>query len=602
MPIRTGDDNPLRGENQTPAIRDGRFLGGQISAKARHAEAEQRRAQFVRLLTEGYSPEDACDEIGVVKRTYENWRGKFPMFASACDAARGVTRRFAPADEHIRDDFLAWRKHYLGSDTTWFQAKIAEALQDDSIGGGTITLVLFPPEHGKTTLIEDFITWRLAVDKSYRVTYGSESQAHSRKALRRVRNRLEVDGPFPALVAEFGPFAPPRRTVDHRGAQPWGQDFFDVAGRTKSDERDYSMVALGFGSQIAGSRTDLLVGDDLISMRNVNQSDKLLQTFRQDWLSRPGTKGRTVIIGTRVADGDLYDLIEQEDLADHIVRIKAHDPNRIHLFDTPWLWPERYSEDEYTKMRKNVGESAWARNYQQSPRLAGDSTFTDTMLEKASSPLRSVLSPPPLGAQGMVIGLDPGFGKNAILVVAGNAERMWVLGGRVDSGLTNNQQIFSTVETAANEHSQRKLPWLHLAIEDKAFQKGLLDDAALHELQKQHGFTVGGHQTGINKYDENIGVPAMARDFLRGVIDLPGADDPETIRFRTMLDDELVRWRPFKKGTELKQDMVMALWFAWLWWSKFRSGLSTRTNNPGIQAPGLPWKPTVLPGGMTRVR
>lgn len=578
----------------------GRNKGGRLSANIRAEAAAQRRATFVRNLEAGMSINDACDEAGVTVGTYRNWRAEHKDFAAACDAVRG-SRWQGHMDVTEQLDFIPWRKKYLKTDTTWFQAQMAEAIQDDSAGGGSITLVLFPPEHGKTTVIEDFCTWRLATDKSYRITYGSESQAHARKALRRVRNRLEVDGPFPQMVGDFGPFAPPQRTVDHRGAQPWGQDFFDVAGRSKSDERDYSMVALGFGSQIAGSRTDLLIGDDLISMRNVNQSAKLLQTFRQDWLSRPGVHGRTVIIGTRVEDGDLYDLMEEADLPDWIVRFKAHDPRRIVQFGTPWLWPERYDEAGYAKLRKNVGEAAWHRNYQQKPRAAGDSTFTEEMLDKAANPLRSVLTKAPDDATGLIIGLDPGFGINATLAIAGNADRLWVLGGRKDEGLTNNAQIFGVCEQLANEHRHRNLPWLHLTIEDKAFQKGLLDDAAMHELQENYGITVSGHQTGINKYDENIGIPAMARDFLRGIVEIPGADDEDTQRFLVDFRDQLLRWRPNVKGTALEMDFVMAFWFAWLWWTKFRAGLSTRTNPHPPETGALPWRPTVLPGGMTRM-
>jgi hypothetical protein len=392
-----------------------------MTANKRAAEAAASRVHLVELVSNGSTVKDALDVIGVTMRTYEDWRAQHPDFKSRMDVIRGARQEFDP-DKHR--DFVAWRKKYLNSDTTWFQQALADALQDDS-EPGSITLVLFPPEHGKTTLLEDFITYKFCLHKDFRVTYGSEAQAHSRKALRRVRDRLEVDSPYPAMVGAFGPFAPIGRSSEHRGAQPWGQDFFNIHGKSDVDERDYNMVALGFGSQIAGSRTDLLVCDDMISMKNVGQSESLLETFRQDWLSRPGTKGRTVVIGTRVADGDMYDMMEREGIVDRVVRFKAHDPLRVREHGTPWLWPQRYNDGEYAKMRKNVGESAWARNYQQQPRIAGDSTFKEAMLDKAKSPLRSVLHDAPPMAIGMILGLDPGFGHNATIALAGNAERLW---------------------------------------------------------------------------------------------------------------------------------------------------------------------------------
>lgn len=585
-----------------------RSMGGKITGVTRAREAEARRREFLRIVeTEGVSIKDACARIGVTDRTYRNWRKDHPLFRAAIDAARGSYDRkrevIAAAGEL---DFVPWRERWLGNKSTWFQAKMAEALLDDSKGGGSITLVLFPPEHGKTTLIEDFCTWRLATNKDYRITYGSESQNHSRKALRRVRNRLEIDGPYPDMVATFGPFAPPPKSWDHKGNQPWGQDFFDIHGREKSDERDYSMVALGFNSQIAGTRSDLLVGDDLCSMRNVAQSEKLIDTFRQDWLSRPGTKGRTVVIGTRVADGDIYDLMEDADIVDFVVRFKAHDPSRIVYFGTPWLWPERYDESEYARMRRNVGESAWARNYQQAPRLAGDSTFTEAMIEKCSMPLRGVNSEPPLDVLGIVLGIDPGFGKNATVALGVGRKMAHVLDARIHEGLTNNEQIFAVAEQLYLDVSMtadKRLPLLHVAIEDKAFQKGLLDDDALHRFQKAYGFSFHGHQTGANKYDPMIGVPGIAPYMNREEITLPGADDEATERFKAKFHDQLLRWRPHKKGTALEQDLVMAYWFAFLWWTKFRDAMTTHGSGATtLQTQALPWRPAALPGGLTRMR
>lgn len=574
--------------------------GGLAGGKTISERSAARRNEFVRLIEEGFTIVEACSRVGVTRNAYSQWRKRYPEFLAQINHARENLKAnyedWQKATEGADWSFIAWRKKFLETDTTWFQAAIVDALENAP--AGEITLVLFPPEHGKTTVIEDWITYKFCMDKSVRITYGSETQTHSRKALLRIRNRLEPDSMYPTMISKFGPFAPPPRNDSHKGGQPWGQDYFDIRGKSDSDERDFSFTALGFGSQIAGTRCDLLVGDDLISMRNVGQSPKLLETFRQDWLSRPGTKGATVLIGTRVADGDLYDMLINEGVVDHLVKFKAHDPLRIQTHGTPWLWPERYSEDEYTRMRRNVGESAWQRNYQQTPRLAGDSTFSPDMIDRASDPLRSVTHPAPEPAVGLVMGLDPGYGTNAIVSVACNDTDLWVLGGRVDLGLTNSAQIFARCEAQAVEHIGRKLPWLHLTVEDKAFQKGLLDDAALHDLKARYGITARGHTTGRDKYDPVIGIPAMARDFNRGVIHLPGADDEDTKRFMGTFTEELMSWRPNMKGTLLKQDTVMAFWFAWLWWQVHRETIAVRAHGTTPTTGGLPWKPLGI-GGLT---
>jgi hypothetical protein len=52
---------------------------------------------------------------------------------------------------------------------------------------------------------------------------------------------------------------------------------------------------------------------------------------------------------------------------------------------------------------------------------------------------------------------------------------------------------------------------------------------------------------------------------------MPGADDADTQRARAAMDAELRAWRPNKKGSKLRQDLVMARWFAWMRWRAVRT-------------------------------
>lgn len=141
------------------------------------------------------------------------------------------------------------------------------------------------------------------MDPEFRITVGSEGQDMSRKILHRVRSRMEAHGPYPAYVAQYGPFTP-QNDSGRRTLQPWGADYFNIFKKAEHDERDYSMVGLGWRSKIAGTRTDHLHVDDIQSRVSLNLSEQMLDVFRQDWLSRPGENGRTTINGTRVGEGD----------------------------------------------------------------------------------------------------------------------------------------------------------------------------------------------------------------------------------------------------------------------------------------------------------
>jgi hypothetical protein len=558
-------------------------------------ESEDRRAHMIQLLATGMSVTAACDEVGVRPETHRHWRLKYPQYATRVDATRiEAAGGDLSAMRHGQKtmDFGTFRKQILGMSSPWFHLEAVKWLE--SSPPGSVTMMLWPPEHGKTTLLEDFCTWKLAMDPSYRIGIGSGRQAHSSKVLRRVQNRMEDNGPFPELIRRYGPFAPQTGLGNRKAIQAWGSNFFRVYLAQGGDERDFSMTALGITADVVGSRMDLLVLDDTQSIRTLDQTDKYVNVIRQDWLSRPGSKGRTVIIGTRVGEKDVYSELEKAGIIDKLILFRAHDS------DGQWLWPERYSPEEYAIMRRNVGESGWERNYMQRATIKGERTFTEEMTEAAANPMRSVLHDPPDNASGVVIGLDPGFGINVTLAAAVTTKRLIILGGRQDDGLTSNQAIFGVVEEVARSHTNRDVPWLHLVMEDKAFQKGLFGDEGLARLRERHGFTVGGHQTGINKYDPNLGIAAMARSFSRNEIEIPGGDDPATTRFREALVTELHAWRPNMRGTRLKQDYVMALWFMWMWWQRHRDAL-VGVGAADFTFGGLPYGPTntglVLPTG-----
>lgn len=448
--------------------------------------------------------------------------------------------------------FGGFRKVFFGMDTHWFQRQIVDILEASD--PGTVTLVLLPPEHGKTSLLEDWLGYKLAVEPEFRCVYASEKQAHARKVIKRIKNRMHPDGPCSAYVERFGPFVP--QTGEDAHPQPWSQDYFDVWRRSASDERDYNMVGLGFGSAVAGTRCDLLVLDDVQSLKSLNWTDKLVDEFRQDWLSRPGSRGRTVILGTRVGEGDFYERIMELELVDHLVKYPAIDG------EGRYLWPERYSVKDYERMRRNVGESAWARNYQQQPAAAGDRTFAQAELDGASDPLlRHARRPEHLTIRSCIVGHDPGFGTNAVFVAGVTDDRFVALDWRVDKGLTSTAQMAQVIDdTMAHWLGQGVRP-AHLVVEDKYVGQGFFADEAFLDLTRKYGCSMSGHRTGYSKYDDDLGVAAMARSFRVGEIVLPGADDPDTLRARAALDAELAAWRPNVKGTKLRQDLVMAMWF-----------------------------------------
>lgn len=526
--------------------------------RRRREGKEEAQQKFLTLRRAGLTVNEALKTIGRSGTTYEVWR-KDPRFRGPSDVV-SLDRKLANGTaQDGKDDFAVFRKLWFKHDSPWFHLRAIDALE--AATPGSVTMVLFHPEAGKTTLMEDYICHKLATEPKHRFIVGSEKHSHAKKVVGRIKNRMEPGGPFPAYVSKWGPFAP---QLGDDGYQPWGADFMNVRRKGNEDERDYSLAALGFGAGIIGTRTDTLFVDDPQSTKTLAQTEAMIETFRQDWLSRPGAYGKTVVWGSRVGEDDFYQGLIDADIVDTLIMFPAQNGSG------EWLWPERYSPEQYARLRKNVGEAGWQRNYMMRPQAAGESKFTQDMLDAHSDPLQAVWSDPPSDTVELAVGVDPGFGVNATMVAAFCPGRMVILNGRTDLNLRNNQEIVSIVGEMIEAHRTPTRRVSQVIMEDKAFQKGLLNDESLMRLRERYGFQITGHNTGATKNDEDFGVASMAAGFLRGEIILPGSDDPQTVRFREALDAELKAWRPRRKGTQLKQDMVMSLWFLWLLWRRRR--------------------------------
>lgn len=554
-----------------PTERENMLRGGSL-------RGELKRRKFVECMEAGLTIKDACAEVGWTTNTYERMRARWPKWRTQLDMIKlaRVQMGHLAHQDHYTGGFGQFRKIFFSHDSPGFHLDIIRHLEHGT--PGSVTMILLPPEHGKTTCIEDFCNYKLGLDPTFRITVGSEGQPHARKILRRVKSRMETPS---AYVNRYGPFAPVTGE-DRKSRQPWGADFFDVYKKQDHDERDFSMVALGWRSAIAGTRTDLMIVDDIQSRKSLSQSQEMFDVFRQDWLSRPGAKGRTVVLGTRVGPGDFYELLLDNDLVDNLVCIPAINA------EGEYLWPERYSDAEYKKMRKNVGEEAWWRNYMQQPRVAGDQCFLGEYIDSCKNEYKKV------GDWNVedgitVLSLDPALGGGNSLTVTQFGRQLKILDQITDYNLARTEQILDRIQDAAIRYRPA-----HLIIEKNAFQKGLARDDRLLTMASSYGFRMSEHHTHNNKRDETFGVAAMAQDFGRQLVEIPWANDPITRARMEPLVAELESWRADIPTRKLRQDRVMSLWFAWLRWRQY--GAQNRTYAKPIRTKGSPFGKTQLGG------
>jgi hypothetical protein len=567
------------------------------STRQRFAEGEERREKFLSLLVEGKSKKQALLEMGLSESAYRQWKKRDPMFAAEANAIEAGSRSFVNEDDDW-NGFTEFRMKFFGHRTPPHQQLIIQALE--AAKPGDITMILVPPEHGKTTLFEDYACWKLAIDPEYRITVGTEAQKLARRIVARVKNRMEEDGPFPRYVNAFGPFVP-QKMEGRATRQTWAADYFNVYKRKRSDERDYSMVGIGFGSNIAGSRTDHLHCDDLQSMKTLTATNRMLETFQQDWLSRPGETGITTINGTRVGDGDVYEgLMEQFDGKDffRVVNLPAIITDPVTGIRKP-LWPldpsvpgkmKGYTLEMLDRMREKVGESAWHRNYMQKPRAKGQGTFTEDAIERCFNYERKLGDSIPVENAPIYIGLDPALGGiNCLIAVQITGTKLYVLDIVEDRALTRNEQIMDRLEGMLINLKARKGHVSDVVIETMNFQRGLARDERLRDMSTRWGFAMREHLTGVNKYDADIGVPSMVSTFLKKEVDIAFGEDERTREIANELKNQLLRWRPGARGNVLRQDQVMALWFVWILWQSRRR--TVEESSAAFTSHGLPWRP-----------
>jgi hypothetical protein len=416
----------------------------------------------------------------------------------------------------------------------------------------------------------------------------------ARKAIGKQQRRMEPAATlrFPRFHTAFGPFH-----EEGRDTRPWTKDYFTVV-KADHDEQDYSMEARGWTSAIAGSRVDLLVVDDIQSLRSLSQTNDMLDTFRQDFLSRVGREGKVIVIGTRVGEKDIYQALIDNDLVDRLVQLPATEgeiadcplgarcdlPQIAH--EVP-LCPEMWPIHDLARKRKHVGESAWWRNYQQKPRNSLDATFTEDMVAGARNLLETLSTAARLTpGWRRFAALDPAIrGGNSLIGCEANGASLRVVGLSRNFDMVRAENIIDDID-----RGWKLWRYTDLIIEVNAYQKALGNDERLRNLSRLRGFRIHQHTTGINKLDPDFGVASMASVFTDGQIEWPWGDEP-TRAIMGILEAELLAWRDGVPTRKLRQDTVMSLWFCWLFWAKRRKGwlMEDTRVGPQIRRQGLPW-------------
>jgi hypothetical protein len=561
------------------------------------AEAKER---VLTLLAQGSTITAAMAAVNRNEVTFRQWSMQDADFKARADEAR-LAGKGVKADlknlkditfEEFSEQFLdtklfdhhkSWIDLVEGREPRWTHPAMTY-----EPGSPNRVLINVPPEHAKSTVITiNYVTYRLAIDPNVRIIIVSKTQGMARKFLSAIKTRLSHPN-WIKLQTAFGPNGGYKAD-----SQTWSADMIYLGSGRDSGEKDPTVQALGFGSQIYGARADLIILDDVVMNSNAHEWEKQIEWLQKEVITRLGRHGKLLIVGTRVAPVDLYKMIRdgQQWTGGKSPFTYFAQPAVLEFDEKPrnwktlWPWTDRPEgeKDEaneqglYPKWdggalftrRSEVAPSVWAMVYQQED-VVEDAIFAPAAVAGCVNGMRK-RGPLKPGAAGhpqrldspyTVIGLDPAMTGNtaAVVLTYDRGSSMIYVLDAVNMTEPTPMKIRQLIEEWVQKYRPQEL-----RIEINAHQKAYALDDDLRNWLAAYGCQLNSHFTGKNKWDTSFGVASMASLFgsLRdgrhqdnNIIELPSNEGSEGLK---ALVQQLITWKP---ETRNPTDCVMALWFA----------------------------------------
>ena len=561
---------------------------------------DSAQPQVLELLAQGATVIDAMKAVGRNDVTFRQWSMADPEFKDKADKARlagkGIKADLANLKDISFEDFSeqfletklfdhhkAWIDLVEGKEPRFIHPSMTyEQAATNRI------LINVPPEHAKSTVLTiNYVTYRLSIDPNVRIIIVSKTQGMARKFLSAIKTRLSHPN-WTKMQVSFGP------NGGYKADSPtWSADMIYLGAGRDSGEKDPTVQALGFGSQIYGARADLIILDDVVMNANAHEWEKQIEWLQKEVITRLGRHGKLLIVGTRVAPIDLYKMIRDPDqwtggktpftyMAMPAVLEFDEEPKN---WKTLWPWTDRAEGEQdhaneqglYPKWdgpslftrRSEVAPSVWAMVYQQED-VQSDSIFSPTIVAgcvngmRKRGPLKSETPGHPKNVDSLytIIGFDPAVtGRSAFVAVSYNRAdgRIYVL------DCVNMVDPTPQKENALIKEWVEKFKPQEFRVEINAHQKYYAMDSELRDYLASYGCQLNSHFTGKNKWDVGFGVASMASLFGtvhdgrfqdNNILELPSNEGSEGLK---SLVQQLIIWKP---DTKNPTDCVMALWFA----------------------------------------
>lgn len=536
---------------------------------------EWAKQSVIELIKQGLTIADAVETLGVTRSWYDQQRSRDKEWAKKVDETR-AGKYTADWPDLSGMSYREFAETYLTMSVFEHQAPIVDALEDPDVNR---ILVTGFPESGKSTHVSlGYALYAMCINPDIRIAIVSKSQSKAEDLLHRIRRYLTEPHLYAHakrnLIEDFNGFEPPR------GRFRWDAKQLTIRQR-QSGERDPTVQALGIGTQIYGTRIDLLILDDSLTLENQlteTRRENITSWFLQEAMSRVH-RGRVIVCGTRIHPFDNYNDWHRAWMDDpHYRRVKipaivvGEDGHERSTWPEYWpldggmVYDEVLGAERYQKGMRDIrkemvalGEVRWRLIYQQEDVQETEAIFTKEAIDKALDlgAARSLGDVHP--EEILVLGVDPAVsGRAAAVLLAYNPRtRIRTI---VDIFVGENLGAVGIRERLLEQFWARYRP--QRTVIEINYAPTIMGDEALKDKARAYGTvltpftTIGrGHKRG-SKYDEEYGVAAIAPLIRNGLYVFPSRTPADRQKLEPLVQDMTAF--PFSEV----QDALMALWFA----------------------------------------
>ncbi len=217
-------------------------------------------------------------------------------------------------------------------------------------------VVLEPRGHAKTTWANSILlSYLQSKHPNLRVGLISNTAKQANAFSRAVRFTLEANEYQHEI---FGNLA---------GKHKWNDVEWIQKDSALLGTKDVNMYSAGAGGAIISKRFDLILGDDILDEENTanpEQREKIETWFWKTLKPCLVPGGSMIVIGTRWAEGDLYQqLIEDKKWPSMVKGAIYYDPADTEHRKPKALWPEMWPLDKLEQERRDMGSAMFACSY-----------------------------------------------------------------------------------------------------------------------------------------------------------------------------------------------------------------------------------------------